>query len=275
MGRQGRIEPAARQRARPHEHAEDRSNPLKTLVVVPTYNERENVVPLARDILRQHPSIELLVVDDASPDGTGAAVEGLRREEPRLHCLHRPAKLGIGTAHIAGFRVGLRDGFDAVVTMDADFSHRPEYLPAVIAALENFDLVIGSRYVDGGEIRNWGTGRRLLSKTANFLAKRVLGLPTHDNTGGFRGYRRSVLERVSLDSIRTGGYGFLEEILFLCVREAARVREIPIVFEDRRFGKSKISKAEIARAGLTLFRLRFAQGRATSGRAKSARTGPA
>lgn len=234
---------------------------MKTLVIVPTYNERENLRSLAEAILRQDRRLDLLVVDDASPDGTGALADELAVADSRVRVLHRPAKLGIGTAHIEGFRAGLRGGYAAIVTMDADFSHNPDHLPAILASLEEADVVLGCRYMPGGGVRNWGVGRRMLSWTANACARAVVGLPTHDNTGGFRGYRRQVLEGIRLEDIRTHGYGFLVEMLDLCVRSGARVCETPILFEDRRAGRSKISKEEILLAVWTLARIVATRGR--------------
>jgi len=217
----------------------------RVLVVLPTYDEADNVLPLTAGIFAEDPHIEVLVVDDASPDGTGDLVAEAMRDEPRLHLLRRPGKLGLGTAYLAGFRYGLDHGFDHVFTMDCDFSHNPRYLPAMIAALDTHDVVIGSRYVAGGGIENWPWHRRLLSKFANFYARTLLRLDVRDCTAGFRGYRREVLESVDPFRIRSSGYSFLEEMAWRVTRCGFSIREIPIVFEQRKAGASKIESSEI------------------------------
>jgi glycosyltransferase involved in cell wall biosynthesis len=219
-----------------------------TLVVIPTYNEADNILPLAEGVLSQDPSLEVLVVDDGSPDGTGARVEEAGRSERRLHLLSRPGKLGLGTAYLAGFRYALERGYERVVTMDGDGSHSPSHLPALLAAARESDLAIGSRYVPGGGIRNWPFHRRLLSATANLYTRKLLGLPVHDCTSGYRAYSRRVLEAVDPFSIRSSGYAFLEEMLHRVHRAGFRIAEVPILFEDRTAGVSKISSKEIYRA---------------------------
>jgi dolichol-phosphate mannosyltransferase len=221
---------------------------MRALVVLPSYNEAENAVPLAREVLAQDPRLEVLVVDDASPDGTADLVEKEQIREPRLHLLRRPGKLGLGTAYLAGFRYGLERGYDQVLTMDCDFSHHPRYLPAILEAAQQSDLVIGSRYVPGGGIRNWALRRRVLSRFANFYTRLLLRVPVHDCTAGFRCYRREVLERVGIEAIRSSGYAFLEEMVQRVHRAGFRIAEVPIVFEDRTRGASKISHTEIYRA---------------------------
>ncbi|HET6201211.1 MAG TPA: polyprenol monophosphomannose synthase [Planctomycetota bacterium] len=228
---------------------------MRTLVVVPTYNERENILPLARGILAALPEASVLVVDDASPDGTGEAVRDLSRTEPRARLLARTGKLGLGTAYLAGFEHGLRDGFEAVVTMDADFSHDPTHLPALVRGLRDRDVMIGSRYVPGGGIRNWGLHRRLLSSGANLVSRLLLRIPARDVTSGYRAYRCAAIRRLELASIRSSGYAFLEEVLLACHRAGLRIGETPIVFVDRRAGRSKISRSEIFAAAKNLFRL--------------------
>jgi len=217
----------------------------RTLVVLPTYNEAENVLPLTRAILAVDDRLDALVVDDASPDGTGDLVEGERSHEPRLSLLRRAGKLGLGTAYLAGFRWGLDRGYGRVLTMDCDGSHHPRYLPALLAALEKSDMVIGSRYVPGGGIVNWPRHRRALSAFANYYARVLLRLPARDCTSGFRGYSREVLEAVDPFAIRSSGYSFLEEMAWRVARCGFRIVEVPIVFEQRTLGISKIDSSEI------------------------------
>jgi dolichol-phosphate mannosyltransferase len=230
---------------------------MRILIVIPTYNEVENAGPLSSEILQFAPEVEILFVDDSSPDGTSEEVERLRAADGRIGLLRRPGKLGLGTAYLAGFRHGLERAHDAVVTMDADFSHHPRYLPALIAGLERCDVMVGSRYVKGGGVRNWGLHRRLLSRFANVYARTLLALPVRDCTAGFRAYRAGVLAALPLDEIRSSGYSFLEEMIYLVSRNGFRIGETPIVFEDRRAGRSKISKREIFLAAYHVLRLRL------------------
>lgn len=220
-------------------------NSHRVLVVLPTYNEADNVLELAERVLDQHPSIEVLVVDDNSPDGTGRLVEAALAGQPRLHLLKRAGKLGLGTAYLAGFRYGLDGGFDRIFTMDCDFSHNPKYLPAMLAAMTTHDVVVGSRYVPGGGIENWPWNRRLLSKFANFYARKLLRLTLRDCTAGYRGYSSEVLETVDPFAIRSSGYSFLEEMAWRVTRCGFSIGEIPIVFEQRKAGNSKIESREI------------------------------
>jgi len=221
---------------------------VRALVVIPTYDEAENILPLAREVLAQSPALEVLVVDDASPDGTGRLVADAAAREPRLHLLARSGKLGLGTAYLAGFRHGLAGGYDFVFTMDGDGSHAPAHLPALLEAARGCDLVVGSRYVPGGGIRNWPLSRRALSAFANFYTRALLRLPVRDCTSGYRGYARAALEAVDLGGIRSSGYSFLEEMLYRVQRAGFRIREVPIVFQDRTLGASKINRSEIYRA---------------------------
>jgi len=232
---------------------------MDILVVVPTYEEVDNLAPLARAILELDLPVEICVVDDASPDGTGVLADELAAEDPRIHVIHRESKLGIGSAYCAGLLMGLERGARLVITMDGDFSHDPKYLPALVAGMEHHDVMIGSRYIAGGGIRNWGLGRRMLSRTANFVARLVLGFTVHDCTAGLRCYRRGVLERIDPRIIKSDGYSYLEEMIWYCQRAGFRLGEIPIVFADRRRGSSKISRSEIFKAVLTLVRLRFSR----------------
>jgi dolichol-phosphate mannosyltransferase len=221
---------------------------VRNLVVLPTYNEAKNVLGLAREILAVDASLEILVVDDASPDGTGELVEEASRREGRLRCLRRPGKLGLGTAYLAGFRHGLDGGYDRILTMDCDGSHHPRYIPALLAAMADHDLVIGSRYVAGGGILNWPWHRRALSSFANLYARTLLRLPVGDCTSGFRCHSREVLATVQPFRIRSSGYSFLEEMAWRVHRCGFRIGEVPIVFEQRTLGVSKIDSSEIYRA---------------------------
>jgi dolichol-phosphate mannosyltransferase len=221
---------------------------MRALVILPTYNEAGNVLAISSGVLAQDAALEVLVVDDASPDGTGDLVETARKSEPRLHLLRRAGKLGLGTAYLAGFRYGLEAGADLVFTMDCDGSHHPRYLPQMLAAAERADLVIGSRYVPGGDVVNWPKRRRLLSRFANFYTRTLLRVPVNDCTAGFRCYRRKVLETVDPFSIKASGYSFLEEMVYRVHRCGFRIAEVPILFEQRTHGESKIDEREIYRA---------------------------
>jgi len=224
-------------------------------VVIPTYNERENIVALANGILALPIPFQVFVVDDNSPDGTGELADSLAGQHSSVHVLHRPGKLGLGTAHVAGMKAALAIGSSRIFTMDADFSHHPRYLPVLAGALDEWDVVIGSRYVPGGGTLHCTPPRRALSQGANLFARWVLGLSATDATAGFRGYRRAVLEAAPLDSIRSNGYSFLIEMLFHCTRQGWSVGEVPIIFENRQMGSSKISKAEILKAFQTVVRM--------------------
>lgn len=234
----------------------------KALIVLPTLNEVDNIRPLIEGIRRATQAsgpFDILVVDDGSPDGTADAVRALQAADPHLHLLQRGRRLGLGTAYRAGFDRAREMGHEFVFTMDADLSHNPEHVPHLWREAPQSDLVIGSRYIPGGGILNWPWHRRLLSATANRLARWVLGLRARDCTSGFRCYRLELLRRIDLDRIQSEGYSYLTEVLFRCQRAGARIREVPIKFADRRRGKSKISKREIWRAVWTLVRLRFSR----------------
>lgn len=229
---------------------------LSAYVVIPTYNERDNIQALCREILALEENIEIIVVDDHSPDGTGEVVAALSRENPAVHLIQRAGKLGFASADIAGFRYALERGADYVLQMDADFSHHPRYLPALLAAARaGADVVIGSRYVAGGGTRNWGVFRQALSRGANLLARTLLSLPVHDCTSGFRCYRRAVLAELDFEAITVEGYSFLIEMTYLCHQQGARFAQVPILFVDRERGQSKISKRIIAEAAWLVFRL--------------------
>jgi dolichol-phosphate mannosyltransferase len=224
-------------------------------VVIPTYNEVENVAPLVKGILALALESQIIIVDDNSPDGTGDLADELAAQHLGIQVLHRPGKLGLGTAHIAGMRAALASGVDRILTMDADFSHHPRYIPDLVRGLEQFDVVIGSRYVPGGGTLFCTAPRKALSRGANLFARAVLCLEAGDATAGFRGYRREVLESIALDGILSNGYSFLIEMLYLCQREGWRIGEVPIVFENRQRGASKISRTEILKAMQTVLRL--------------------
>ncbi|MCB0052482.1 MAG: polyprenol monophosphomannose synthase, partial [Caldilinea sp.] len=229
----------------------------RALMVVPTYNERENLARLVGRLRALPGDVHVLVVDDSSPDGTGAIADAIAACDPGVHVLHRAGKLGLGTAYRAGFRYGLEHGYDYICTMDADFSHSPESLPALIdKAASGYDLVIGSRYVRGGAVVGSPPLRKFISYAANTLAHTILGVTARDCTAGFRCYRRQVLETVDLDAIFSSGYSFLVEMAFWVERAGFRTGEVPITFVNRTEGASKISKLEIYKAMYTIARLR-------------------
>lgn len=227
------------------------------LVIVPTYDERENLPAIVPQILAQDPRLEVLVVDDGSPDGTGELADELAAREPRVHAIHRAGKLGLGTAYIEGFRWAIDRGYELVFEMDADFSHDPKHLPDFLAMAEEFDLVIGSRYTRGVTVVNWPMGRLLLSWLANWYARIVTGLPIHDLTSGFKCYRRPVLERLDLDAIRSNGYSFQIETVFRAWHAGFKIVEMPIVFVDRNVGASKMSKRIVWEAIWMVWRMRL------------------
>lgn len=217
---------------------------MRALIVVPTYNEVENIQPLVEAILASTPSsIDVLIVDDNSPDGTGAVIDVLvERHAPRVHVLHREKKMGLGTAYVNGFRWGLAKPYDALIEMDADFSHHPSYLHAMLSTLETADVAIGSRYVEGGGTKNWGLGRKILSRGGSLYSRLILGAPIRDFTGGFNGWRRAVLETVQLETLRSDGYSFQIELKYRAFLKGFRMKEFPILFEDRKVGKSKMHR---------------------------------
>ena len=220
----------------------------RALVVVPTYNERTNIPLLVPAILLQDPRLEVLVVDDSSPDGTGQLADDLARADSRVHVMHRALKEGLGKAYLAGFRWALDRGYDYVFEMDADFSHDPKFLPEFLRAIEDADLVVGSRYKSGVNVINWPMSRLLLSIGANQYARVVTGLPLADSTGGFKCFRRRVLESIQLERVKSNGYAFQIEMSFLAWKKGFRIREIPIVFTDRVEGQSKMSRKIVREA---------------------------
>jgi len=230
-------------------------NESRVCVVLPTYNERENVPQIVPAILAASPAVDLLVVDDNSPDGTGALADEIAARDSRVRVLHRPRKEGLGRAYLAGFAEALRGGYGRIVEMDADFSHDPGRLPALLGV--DADLVLGSRYVRGGGTVNWGPGRRLLSRGGSFYARTILGVPIRDLTGGFKCFRRKVLESLDLASVRSTGYAFQIELTYRAIRRGFKVVEVPITFVDRRVGKSKMSRRIVAEALWMVWKIRF------------------
>jgi dolichol-phosphate mannosyltransferase len=247
------------------EEAPARSGPAAgTWIVLPTYDEAENLPGIAAAILAAVPGSTLLVVDDDSPDGTGRLAEELAAAEPRIRVHHRPGKAGLGRAYLDGFRVALAGGATAIVQMDADWSHDPAVLPMLLAPIADgrADLVIGSRYVRGGKVEDWGLGRRLISRLGSLFARTVLSLRPNDLTGGFKAWRAETLAAIPFDGVHAGGYVFQIEMTHRASRRGARVVEVPITFRDRRVGRSKMSRRIIVEALLVVVRLRWEEIRA-------------
>lgn len=229
---------------------------MKTVICIPTYNERDNIESLVKEVLSTVDA-DVMVLDDDSPDGTGHVVALLAQSQPRVSVVHRPARQGIGRAYLDGFRRALSHGYEAVITMDGDYSHQPRFLPDLTAALEHSDVVIGSRYVDGARIETWGMARRALSYGANFYARTVFGMRERDLTAGFAGYRRHVLEAIGLDRIRSESYAFQMELKFRAHQLGFSITEVPIVFFDRVVGLSKIQPDRISEALMRVVDLRM------------------
>jgi dolichol-phosphate mannosyltransferase len=229
--------------------------PPRVLVSTATYNEADNLPVLVRAIHGVLPDAEILVVDDNSPDGTGRLADELAAADPRLHVLHRKGKLGLGTAILTGMRYAIDHDYDFFVNVDADLSHDPRYLPALLAGMRNHDLMIGSRYVPGGGTKNWPVQRRLISKSVNMLARLMMRLPARDASGGYRCYRVASLKKVDLSHMLSFGYSFQQEVLYRCWKAKCRIGETPIVFEDRREGASKANVKEMIRSLGVLFTL--------------------
>ncbi|MCC6626430.1 MAG: polyprenol monophosphomannose synthase [Chloroflexi bacterium] len=229
----------------------------RALVIIPTYNERENLAAIVADVLA-FDSLHILVVDDNSPDGTGELADELAaRYSGRLHVLHRPGKQGLGRAYIAGFRYALERDYDLIFEMDADFSHDPRHLPQFLAAIQHADLVLGSRYVPGGGTVNWSPVRKIISRGGSLYARTILGLPINDLTGGFKCFRRQVLETIDLDSVAATGYAFQIEMTYRTHQLGFRIVETPIVFVDRRVGQSKMSRRILFEAMGMVWRMRL------------------
>ena len=230
----------------------------RSLIVIPTYNEIENLKPITEAVLGVTPeTVHVLVVDDGSPDGTGKLADEIAEKNPRVHVLHRTQKQGLGPAYIAGFRWGFQNNFDQLIEMDADFSHHPRFLPVMLENLKKHDFVLGSRYVEGGGTVNWGLLRKIISRGGSAYARLVLGVPVKDFTGGFNGWNRKVLESINLDTMESGGYSFQIELKYRAYRKGFRFTEFPIIFEDRRVGKSKMSSKIVIEALSMVPKLRF------------------
>lgn len=230
---------------------------MKALVIIPTYNERENLEKIVAEVLRQDSRLHVLIVDDNSPDGTGQLADKLAQSNGKILVLHRQKKAGLGQAYVAGFKFALQKDFDWVFEMDADFSHDPKYLPDFLKSIEKADLVLGSRYISGVNVVNWPMSRLLLSYFANIYARWVTGLPVRDSTGGFKCYRRTVLEKIDLDEIKSEGYSFQIETSYRAWKKGFKLREIPIVFVDRQQGESKMSKKIVREAMWMVWKLRL------------------
>jgi dolichol-phosphate mannosyltransferase len=232
----------------------------RVLIIIPTYNERENLEAIVGAVERALPEASFLIIDDHSPDGTGQIADELAARDPRVSVMHRAGKLGLGTAYVAGFRWALERGFDFVFEMDADFSHDPKYLaPMLERARAGGDMVIGSRYVAGGGTENWGVGRKLISQGGSLYARAILGIKVRDITAGFICYRRAVLEGIDIDTLRSNGYSFQIETKYRAHRAGFRVVEHPIVFADRRVGKSKMSRKIFLEALTMVWKIRFSR----------------
>lgn len=233
------------------------SDSKKALVIFPTYNERDNIERIIPAVLSKNQSLQVLVVDDNSPDGTGQAADRMAGENDRIHVLHRDKKDGLGRAYLAGFKWALAEKFDYIFEMDADFSHNPDYIPDFLKAIKENDLVIGSRYISGVNVINWPMSRLLLSYFANFYTRVITGLPVRDGTGGFKCFRREVLETIRLDEIKSNGYIFQIEVSVRAWKRGFKIKEIPIVFVDREKGVSKMSKKIVREAIWKVWYLRL------------------
>ena len=230
---------------------------MKSIVVIPTYNEKENIEILINEIFSKIKDIHILVVDDSSPDGTSELVESIRNNNNRVHLLKRPFKNGLGTAYCQGFQYALDNGFEAIFEMDADFSHNPDDLPRLLEQLEDYDLVIGSRYVKGVNVVNWPLSRLILSYGANLYTRVITRMPVKDATGGFKCFRAETLNKINLKNIKSNGYGFQIEMNYRLWRTGSKIKEIPIIFIDRRSGVSKMSKHIIWEAMFLVWKLLF------------------
>lgn len=233
-------------------------SPMKSLVIIPTYNERDNISPLIEAIYRVGADVDVLVADDNSPDKTYELVQEISQSNKRVHLLHREKKQGLGKAYIAGFNWGLERGYDFLIEMDADFSHRPEDLLKILdKAREGYDFVVGSRYVDEGKTVNWGLSRKIISRGGSLYARSILGFPLNDWTGGFNGWTAKTLGLIELDKVKSEGYSFQIELKYRAQKKGCRGVEVPIVFEDRRVGQSKMSSRIVYEALLRVWKMRF------------------
>jgi dolichol-phosphate mannosyltransferase len=231
----------------------------RALICLPTYDERENLAPIVSAIHGVVPAVDVLVIDDDSPDGTGRLADELAARDPRVNVLHRAQKEGLGRAYLAGFAWALERGYGLVLEMDADFSHDPRHLPALLAAARTADVVLGSRYVPGGGTVNWGLGRRIISRGGSLYARTILGVRVRDLTGGFKCFRREVLEAIDLATVECSGYAFQIELTWRALRRGFRVVEVPIVFADRRVGRSKMSRRIVLEAIRKVWRMRLSR----------------
>lgn len=227
----------------------------RTLIALATYNERDNLAPLVKEVRAAVADADVLILDDNSPDGTGAVADALAQEDPRIHVIHRTGKLGLGTAILALMRFAMEKDYELLLTMDADYSHHPRYLPAILKGMGEADVMIGSRYVAGGGVENWPLSRRLMSRTTGQLVRLLLGMPVRDTSGNYRCYRVDLLRRTNLDNLLSHGYSFQQEVLHRCHLAGARLGETPIIFADRKVGQSKANLKEIVRSLSTLLRL--------------------
>lgn len=230
---------------------------MKPLIVIPTYNEKENISVIVPEVLSQNSDLHVLVVDDNSPDGTGDVVRGMAEGNPRVHLLSRAGKEGLGRAYLAGFAWALERGYDAIVEMDADFSHRPVDLMPLLGGLRTHDFAVGSRYVKGGGTRNWGIGRKVISRGGGIYSRLILGFPLNDWTGGFNAWTKRALEGIGLSGVKSNGYSFQIELKYKALRNGFKGIEIPIQFEDRRVGQSKMSLRIVIEAFYRVWMLRF------------------
>tara|TARA_Y100001954_G_scaffold239150_1_gene311543 strand:- start:3004 stop:3720 length:717 start_codon:yes stop_codon:yes gene_type:complete len=228
----------------------------EALVCIPTYNERENIPSIVKELLHVAP-VDILIIDDNSPDGTGAVADLLAAEDARVHVLHRPGKQGLGKAYLAGFQWALERHYEFIFEMDADFSHQPRYVPEFLRATQDHDLVLGSRYVPGGGTENWSQLRKFISQGGSLYARTILGLSVKDLTGGFKCFRREVLEAIDLDSVESTGYSFQIELTYRAAQKGFRIKEVPIVFYERVAGNSKMSKDIVLEAVAKVWKIRF------------------
>jgi dolichol-phosphate mannosyltransferase len=233
-------------------------NNNKILIIIPTYNEADNIEPLIKEIFRNRNDVDILIIDDNSPDGTAEIVEKLEKTYDVINLIKRSGKMGYGSACQEGFTWALKcKNYKYFITMDADFSHHPKYINDILGGIEEKSIVLGSRYIEGGGVENWGIHRKILSRGANLYSRCILNIPVNDCTSGFRCYRREVIEKIDLNAITSEGYSFLEEMLYICKLQDFSILEVPIVFENRKYGKSKINKMEIFKAIIKVPKLRL------------------
>jgi dolichol-phosphate mannosyltransferase len=230
---------------------------MKALIIIPTYNEKENIQNIVQAVFAQNLGVDILVVDDSSPDGTGQIVQEMQKNIPRLHLLSRPGKQGLGRAYIAGFNWGINQGFDVLTEMDADFSHRPEDLGPLLGKLKDHDFAVGSRYVEGGRTVNWGVLRKIISRGGGIYSRMILGFPLNDWTGGFNAWKKEVLIGIDLNTVASNGYSFQIELKYKALKKGFKGAESPIVFEDRRVGHSKMSLKIVLEAFYRVWLMRF------------------